>query len=74
MAPVIRCFLTNPATRDNRIVEQEVMRWTDGLAALAHFARFPFSEVEAAVSLADCVWRCHCIGSASPGCWPEAIL
>jgi hypothetical protein len=56
MTPIIRLFpQLNPATRDDRTVEQEVARWKQGLAALAHFMRTPLPQAEANVSLADCV-------------------
>ena len=56
MAPVIRLFPhLDPAKRDDRIVEQELGRWQDGLAILAHFMKTPLPEAEAGLSLADCV-------------------
>ncbi len=56
MAPVIRLFPhLYPDKRDERTVEHEVLRWKDGLAALAHFMRVPLPETDAGVSLADCV-------------------
>jgi glutathione S-transferase len=56
MAPVIRLFPhLDPARRDARTVEQEVGRWKDGLAALAHFMQSPLPSADAGVSLADCV-------------------
>lgn len=56
MAPIIRLFPhLNPASRDERVVEQEFKRWTDGLTVLAHFLQSPLPEADAGVSLADCV-------------------
>ena len=56
MAPVIRTFpQLDPARRDTRVVDFEVARWREGLAALAHFVRFPLPAAEAGLSLADCV-------------------
>ncbi|TAL01569.1 MAG: glutathione S-transferase family protein [Rhodospirillaceae bacterium] len=56
MAPVIRLFPhLDPAQRDARTVEQEIMRWKDGLSALAHFMATPLPEVKGDVSLADCI-------------------
>lgn len=56
MTPIIRLFPhLNPATRDERTVEQELVRWKQGLAALAHFMKTPLPEAEGTVSLADCV-------------------
>jgi glutathione S-transferase len=56
MAPVIRLFPhLNPAARDERTVENELTRWKQGLASLAHFMRTPLPPAHAAVTLADCV-------------------
>lgn len=56
MAPVIRLFPhLNPATRDPFVVENEVSRWRDGLAALAHVMGDPLPEAPAGLSFADCV-------------------
>jgi maleylpyruvate isomerase len=56
MAPVIRTFPhLNPATRDARVVDNELMHWQAGLAALAHFLAVPLPGAAAGVSLADCV-------------------
>ena len=56
MAPVIRTFPhLGAAYRDARIVEIEVARWKQGLAALAHFMASPLPLADAGVSLADCV-------------------
>ena len=56
MAPVIRLFSQlEPATRDAKIVSEEVSRWKDGLTALAHFMDSPLPRAEAELSLADCV-------------------
>lgn len=56
MAPVIRLFPhLDPAQRDAELVRQEVARWRDGLAALAHFMDEPLPETPAGVSVADCV-------------------
>jgi glutathione S-transferase len=56
MAPVIRLFpQLNPATRDPGVVESEVSRWRDGLAALAHIMRDPLPQAPAGLSFADCV-------------------
>lgn len=56
MAPVIRLFPhLNPATRDRSVVEDEVSRWRDGLAALARVMGDSLPEAPAGVSFADCV-------------------
>jgi hypothetical protein len=56
MAPVGRTFAhLDPARRDAAVVEQEVARWREGLAALAHYMATPLPTAEAGLTLADCV-------------------
>jgi glutathione S-transferase len=56
MAPVIRLFPhLNPAQRDDRTVEQEIVRWQHGLSILEHFMSTPLPDAAAGISLADCV-------------------
>jgi len=53
---VIRTFPhLDPSKRDQRIVADEVRRWKEGLAALAHFMALPMPVAEAGLTLADCV-------------------
>lgn len=55
MTPVIRLFAhLDPARRDPRAVEDEVARWTDGAAYLAHFFGAGLPPAPAGLSLADC--------------------
>lgn len=56
VTPITRLFAhLNPAVRDERVVEQELARWREGLAVLARFMAEPLPGAEAGVSLADCV-------------------
>lgn len=55
MAPVIRLFPhLDPKTRDQRVVDDEVARWTEGAASLAHFFGDGLPGAPAGLSLADC--------------------
>jgi glutathione S-transferase len=52
---VIRMFPhIDPKSRDEKVVEQELARWNDGLNAVAHFMATPPASAEAGVSVADC--------------------
>ena len=56
MAPVIRTFPhLDPARRDAKVVEGELKRWKEGLAALEHFMRTPLPTAEGGLSMVDCV-------------------
>lgn len=54
MASVIRTFPhLNPANRDQRVIDDEVMRWKNGLAALVHFMKLPMPTAEAGITIGD---------------------
>lgn len=56
IAPVIRLFPhLSPASRDARVVADEVARWRDGLAVLAQIMATPLPSAPSTVSLADCM-------------------
>lgn len=54
--PMIRLFPhLSAATRDARVVEDEVAHWRAGLANLAHFMARPLDRPAGGLTLADCV-------------------